>query len=435
MRFRALPLLVVAVLALVFVAGASALDRTSVDRPDEAVGPQVHLVYAVPSDGPDVALDTSGTLGSWLTGFNGWLAGQTGGTQVRVDTFGGQPDVTFLRLPQSTADLAGSSTTAINLVYSDLLAAGLTDPDKKYLVAIPGVGDPLVCGIGAYTGPLALIFIDHCEGAVSEQFVLGHELFHTLGAVSNCAPHSNGGGHVGDNEDDLMYPYAQPLGVTPVLDPGHDDYWGPPGDDHLPASCPESANVANSDFLTSHPFYRLLVNGSEHGSIQLDHEGDVGQDCTVDAPCNEVVPSGGTYELSPNPDDGYRFAGWTGASCTGEDCTITVNANTTVSANFVADPHLSLSVTGRGRVLVPDLGTSCTKTCDVSFPYQEATSLRAVPAKGWRLAGWGGACSGTAATCSVTLSDDGAASARFAKLPPLCRAHQKSTHAHPCRKR
>lgn len=58
------------VLAAAFVlappAGA-ALPRTTEDRPDEALGSQVHFVYAVPADGVDRALDTSGAIGRSVT--------------------------------------------------------------------------------------------------------------------------------------------------------------------------------------------------------------------------------------------------------------------------------------------------------------------------------------------------------------------------------
>ena len=57
----------VAVLLVLVVAGgapsaATALDRALQDRPDEQLGPQVHLLYVTPSDGPDRALDTSGRI-------------------------------------------------------------------------------------------------------------------------------------------------------------------------------------------------------------------------------------------------------------------------------------------------------------------------------------------------------------------------------------
>jgi hypothetical protein len=346
--------------------------------------------------------------------------------------------VTFLRLSETTAALAGGASAAVSLVYADLVRAGLSDPTKKYIVAMPGVGDPNVCGIAAHSGPIALLLVDHCAGGVSWQFVAGHELLHTLGAVGGCATHADGTGHVSDREDDLMYAYAQPLGVLPVLDPGHDDYWGPVGDNHMPASCPASANVANSLWLTSHPFYRVVVKGAEHGEIQLRRTGEATEDCTVDEPCSDVVEAGAVFELTPNPDDGYRFASWTGASCSDADCSVTVTANADIGATFVPEPHLAVAVTGAGRVGVPALGTSCTKRCDLAVPYQEATVLRATAAKGSRFSGWSGACHGTAVTCTVTLSADGAVAAHFAKPKPKpvprCRPHQRSTAAHPCRR-
>src|SRR4051794_40333796 len=431
MRSRALVLAVAACVALLFAAAAGAqslLDRTSTDRADEAIGPQIHAVYAVPSDGPDAALDTSGTLGAWLTGFNGWFARQTGGTTLRLDTAGGTPDVTFLHLSETTAALAGRAEAAVRAVYGDLVRAGLSDPTKKYVVAIPGVGDPNVCGIATQSGPLALVFVNHCSG-VRREFVAGHELLHTLGAVDACGAHADATGHVSGGEDDLMYAYTQPLDVEPLLDPGHDDYWGPAGDNHMPASCPASANVANSIWLTSHPFYRVVVTGAAHGSIELRRSGESTDECTAAEPCAEVVQGGAVLDLTPDADDGYRFVGWTGVSCSDADCSVTVAANATIGATFVPEPHLAIAVTGAGRVSVPALETSCTKRCDLALPYQEATVLRPPAAKGSRFAGWSGACHGTAVTCSVTLSADSAATARFAKPKPAarCRPHQRSS--------
>lgn len=55
--------LAVAALSVVwFPAGARAdsLPRSEVDRPDDFKGPQVHVVYAIPSDGQDRALEPTG---------------------------------------------------------------------------------------------------------------------------------------------------------------------------------------------------------------------------------------------------------------------------------------------------------------------------------------------------------------------------------------
>ena len=43
-------------------ASSGALPRSTTDRPDDHAGPQVHVVYAVPSDQTDANLDADGTV-------------------------------------------------------------------------------------------------------------------------------------------------------------------------------------------------------------------------------------------------------------------------------------------------------------------------------------------------------------------------------------
>ena len=68
-------------LLAVLVAAASAwgrqppLPRATADRPDSVSGPQVHVVYALPSDGVDRSLDVDGTLTRSVTAWERWLAG------------------------------------------------------------------------------------------------------------------------------------------------------------------------------------------------------------------------------------------------------------------------------------------------------------------------------------------------------------------------
>src|SRR5205814_4073530 len=120
--------------SLVFVgtvAGGShhALDRVTAERPDEVAGPSVHVIYALPSDAPDQGFDTSGTVASWLSFFNDWLAQQTGGTRIRVDSYQGTPDTTFLQLSQSTAAYADENS-AFFAMRQAITAAGFNDPQK-----------------------------------------------------------------------------------------------------------------------------------------------------------------------------------------------------------------------------------------------------------------------------------------------------------------
>lgn len=71
------------------LAGASPLARSTVDRPDDSPEPQIHVLYVLPSDRGDRELDTNGTLESSVAAFQRWLAGQTGGRVLRLDTSGG----------------------------------------------------------------------------------------------------------------------------------------------------------------------------------------------------------------------------------------------------------------------------------------------------------------------------------------------------------
>ena len=406
--------------ALVVASGAETrplhvrVDRVTADRPDEAVGPQIHFVYAVPADGQDGALDTNGVIATWATNFNDWLAGQTGGVRLRFDTFQGQPDISFIRLKETDAALTSAGSSANQTILGELGAAGLADPGKKYMVLEQG-GSSAACGLGG--GPIAVAYLQasplgYTCNNISWPMLIGHEIFHTLGAVSSCAPHYVGG-HTTDTND-LMATYLPP---SPVLDPGHDDYYGPSGDNHLPAGCPAEANVANSLFLTSHPFVRLSLSVTGDGTVTVDQGAgtDVNQCTSADA-CQVAVQQGVEVRLAAAADAGFHFAGWSGAGCSGtDDCVLTPGADTSVTATFSPDPYVTLKVKGKGRIQVADLDASCAKAkCAVQFPYGQRTTMRAVPAKGWRFLGWSGACKGTKATCAIAVKANAAATATFA---------------------
>ncbi len=405
---RRIAVLAMCLASLVVVGSAQALDRATSDRPDEAVGPQFHVVYAVPADVPDQALDTNGTIANWVMGFNSWMAGQTGGVTIRIDTFQGQPDISFIRLAETDAVLAAESSNANYTIDGELASAGLAEPDKHYLVFEQG-GNAGACGWGG--GPLAVVYLEAVPGGVTCAYVswaiaAGHEMFHTLGAVASCAPHFTNG-HVTDPTD-LMYPYLQ---SSPLLDPGHDDYYGPPGDNHLPATCPESANTANSDFLTSHPFDRLSIAIAGGGSVLVD---PLQNGCTT-ASCEFDVPQGDPLTLSTAPDAGFHFAAWNGGGCAGTGpCTLTPTGDTAVNATFAPNPYLTVRIKGKGRVVIPDLAVTCTKAlCRPQFTWNEKTGVRAVAAKGSHFAGWSGACRGVKPVCGIRTTTNVAVTAVF----------------------
>ena len=245
-------------------AAPTALPRATQDRPDEVRGPQLHAVYAVPSDGGDRGLDTSGAIAASVASFQRWLARETGGPTLRVDTSGGELDVTFFRLAKTDAEVKARGAFVRDELEAALRAAGLVRPDKLYAVYYDG-GSTWSCGGGAWPprlqGQVAAMYLQGeppgappcrtnplaAPGAEPGylEIAMLHELVHTLGFVAECAPHHTRAGHASDAPDDLMWAGDAPWRLPPRLDVGRDDYYG-----HGRTDCPD---LARSEYLTSNP--------------------------------------------------------------------------------------------------------------------------------------------------------------------------------------
>jgi hypothetical protein len=142
-------ILAATVLALAVVPCAQALERATTDRPDDTTAPQIHLMYVVPSDGADRGFDVNGTIVDSTMSWERWLAGQTGGLELRLDTFMGQPDVTFVRLPESDAQMAARVQYVRDEIEIQLHALGFAAPHKIYAVFYDGTD------VGGITCPSA----------------------------------------------------------------------------------------------------------------------------------------------------------------------------------------------------------------------------------------------------------------------------------------
>src|SRR5687767_3755904 len=82
------------------VAGASTDNplRAQEDRSDDVTGAQIRIMYVVPSDGVDRALDTDGTLARSVASLHTWFQQKSGGYTLRFDRHDGVLDVGFFRL-------------------------------------------------------------------------------------------------------------------------------------------------------------------------------------------------------------------------------------------------------------------------------------------------------------------------------------------------
>jgi hypothetical protein len=76
------------------------------------------------------------------------------------------------------------------------------------------------------------------------------------------------------------------------------------------------------------------------------------------------IASGARFTLTANPASGYIFTGWGGACGGTSTCTVTLNANTTVAASFVASPSpLVASVVPSSQSV--EVGTTATATATI----------------------------------------------------------------------
>ncbi len=234
--------------------------RAFTNRPDQVQGPQVHLIYAVPADGTDRRYDVDGSIASSFATAENWLAGQTGGRRLKLDTYLGQPDVTFVRLPGTDPEYASHGVYIRDALEAAVQRLGFNQPLKLYEVFYDGSATDCASGswppslpghvVGVYLKgtPPGAIGCDTQPFATSGQPAgyreMGeiHELMHALGFVPTCAPHFTLSGHVSDSPTDLLYAGDQPWDTAHmVLDYGRDDYFQ--------ANIPGCLDLSHSAFL------------------------------------------------------------------------------------------------------------------------------------------------------------------------------------------
>jgi len=244
-----------------------AAERATANRPDDVSGYQIHAMYVLPIDGDDSELDVGGSIETSVMAFNNWLAQQSGGARLRLDTYNGRLDVTFLRLEASDDALAAAGAYLLNVLQHELKAHGFDDPHKLYAVYYGGRSE-WACGYGSWPpsmpGTLAVRAIgpgsyhrdpgtpcwtgDQLTPSVDDprylEFGMLHETLHSMGFVADCAPSHALAGHTADGPQDLMY--SGPETWQPAaLDLGRDDYF-----QHGNPDCPD---LARSAFLEPLP--------------------------------------------------------------------------------------------------------------------------------------------------------------------------------------
>lgn len=173
------------------------------------------------------------------------------------------------------------------------------------------------------------------------------------------------------------------------------------------ATCSVTMNSAQSVSAafsaTASTDYSLVVSETGSGSVTSSPAGiDCGTACTASF-------AGATgVTLSAQAASGFTFRGWSGA-CTGTGtCAVTMSGAKSVAASFASTPaSYTLTVvngaTG-GVITSSPGGISCASACASSYTTGTVVTLTEQPQSGYVFAGWSGACTGSATSCSVTMT-------------------------------
>jgi Divergent InlB B-repeat domain len=411
-----------AVVALWLAPGALAAGwcgsgESTADRADVATGWQIHALVVQPSDGADNFAADANHLADDAASISSWWLGQDPTRVPRFDlaTFSGVTclDISYVRLPQPGASYTGSSA-AFNAVLSQLQTAGFTSAYKDFYVLYDGPSvQQDVCGTGGggfnEGQSFAMVWLAGCSGIPTDA-IGAHELLHAFGALPAGAPHfctpqtdpfgAADPGHPCDSATDVLYPAATegvPLSSL-VLDFNHDDYYGHSG---------AWNDMQDSVFLHHTDAAAIAL------SLALSGAGDVssnlpGVDCT--ASCVTQWDTGSNVILQAEGTASTRFVRWSGG-CTGAapSCLLQLTAPVATTALFgPLTVPLKVTTSGKGTV-------KCSPACRKVLTAGSPLTLRAVAAKGWRFAGWGGACKGTKLTCSPPTDFAVSARANFKK--------------------
>lgn len=211
----------------------------------------------------------------------------------------------------------------------------------------------------------------------------------------------------------LDYGTAITLTATPFTDTLFTDWQGA-----CTGTAPTCALTLTADTAVTATFtlrqYALTVGhaGTGAGIVASAPPGlDCGITCTVQLDHGTPVSLTATAAISST------FTGWQGA-CTGAApvCALIIERSQQVTATFALNVYdLTVIKAGKGTGVITGLPTAldCGLTCTVSAAHGTLITLTATPNPLARFIGWQGACSGTATTCTVSLTAPQTVTATF----------------------
>ncbi len=202
-----------------------------------------------------------------------------------------------------------------------------------------------------------------------------------------------------------------PITLAAVADSGS-TFGGFSGDadcaDGVLSSGVDAVCLARFD-LTSIPPATVTITLAGTGSGHVTSD-PAGIDCPGTCSAGYPVPS--HVELFASPDAGSELVGWSGdADCSDGFLDVAGDVSCTAIFDLLPPPPPSHTLTlvflgsGSGTVTSSPSGVLCESDCTTSFPDGTALTLFERPLAG-SFGGWGGDCSGTDFSTSVTLDAD-----------------------------
>lgn len=190
-------------------------------------GAAFQAVYALAAD-QTAAAGMVAAIQHELGVVSDWFASQTSGVRPRFVRSGPSISVVAVQLTKTRAQLESAGSTH-DMLESELKAAGVPGANRVAVVYLDISGP--ACGmtgghVGLYMATCTIYPESGSTWPYNATYLAAHEMTHALGAVSSCAPHHGGGGHVTDDPRDVLYYGASPRDWNNlILDPGHDDYY------------------------------------------------------------------------------------------------------------------------------------------------------------------------------------------------------------------
>ncbi len=178
------------------------------------------------------------------------------------------------------------------------------------------------------------------------------------------------------------------------------------------------ADAGNGVIEIWDPLAKLTVKENPNGTGTGEVKCDTGSGPEA---CKAEYAEGTEVTVSAVPNPGSQLTSISGTasagSCAASPCTFTLSADSEVFVKFDLVKHkLTVKKSGEGAVTSEPVGINCGKTCEATYNEGTKVKLTAAPATGWALGEWSGACTGTAATCEVTIAAAAEATATFVQL-------------------